>query len=97
MNNEIRYYYDAKFEGNILVVGRAGCGKTTCIQNLGKNKMFGEIKQAYQLSKISLSRDREENIRDCFETEVRFKHPKSLEEFDNFLELFQRKRGKTAQ
>ena len=47
MNNEIRYYYDAKFEGNILVVGRAGCGKTTCIQNLGKNKMFGEIKQAY--------------------------------------------------
>ena len=36
------YTYDGQFEGNIMVVGRTGCGKTTFIQNLGKNKMFGK-------------------------------------------------------
>ena len=45
MNHKVNYTYDAKFEGNILVVGRTGCGKTTFIQNLGKNKMFGDIKE----------------------------------------------------
>ena len=44
MGNE-NYSFDAKFEGNILVVGRTGCGKTTFVQNIGKNKMFGEIKE----------------------------------------------------
>ena len=36
------YTYDGKFNGNILIVVRTGCGKTTFIQKLGKNKMFGE-------------------------------------------------------
>ena len=31
MDNEMNYSLDAKFEGNILVVGRADCGKTTFI------------------------------------------------------------------
>ena len=46
---------DAKFEGNILVVGRRGCSKMTFVQNLGKSKMFGEIKEVTCLSKIPLS------------------------------------------
>ena len=41
----MNYSFDTKFEGNILVVGRTGCGKTTFVQNLGKNKMFSEIKE----------------------------------------------------
>ena len=45
MGNEMNYSFDAKFEGNILVVGRTGCGKTTFVQNLGKNKVFGEKKR----------------------------------------------------
>ena len=36
------YSYDGQFSGNIMVVGRTGCGKTTFIQNLGRSKMFGE-------------------------------------------------------
>ena len=48
MNHKVNYTYDAKFEGNILVVGRTGCGKTTFIQNLGKNKMFGDIKESFE-------------------------------------------------
>ena len=38
---EKEYTYDEKFQGNILVVGRTGCGKTTFIQRRGKNKLFG--------------------------------------------------------
>ena len=34
------YSYNEKVEGNVLVVGRTGCGKTTFIQKLGKNKIF---------------------------------------------------------
>ena len=63
MDNEVNYTYDAKFEGNILVVGRTGSGKTTFVQNLRKNKLFGEIKEVYRISKIVLSMDRENNIR----------------------------------
>ena len=66
MDNEMNYSFDAKFEGNILVVGRTCCGKTTFAQNLGKNKMFGEIKKVTWLSKIPLSREREKNIMNCF-------------------------------
>ena len=44
MGNEMNYNYDVKFEGNILVVGRTACRKTTFVENFGKNKMFGEIK-----------------------------------------------------
>ena len=64
--NEIKYTHDGKCEGNILIVGRTGCGKTTFVQNLGKNKMFEDVKEVYWVSKIELSKDREENIRDCF-------------------------------
>ena len=45
MDNEMNYTCYAKFEGNILVVGRTGCGKTTFVQNLGKNKMLEDIKE----------------------------------------------------
>ena len=54
MADEIIYNYDGNFEGNILVVGRTECGKTTFAQNLGKSKLFGEIKEVIWLSKISL-------------------------------------------
>ena len=41
-----------------MVVGRTGCGKTTFIQNLGRNRMFGSnIYLVYWVSKI-----RKENI-----------------------------------
>ena len=66
MGNEINYVYDGKFEGNILMVGRTGCSKTTCVQDLGKNQMFGDIKEVLWISKMSLSTERENNIRDCF-------------------------------
>ena len=35
--------YDETFDGNILVVGPTRSGKTSFVQNLGKNKMFDDI------------------------------------------------------
>ena len=51
-----QYTYDRKFEGNILIIGRTGCGKTRFIQILGKNKLFGdEITDVFWVSKIILT------------------------------------------
>ena len=94
MDNEINYSFDTKFEVNILVVGRTGCGKTTFVQNLEKNKMLGEIKEVTWLSKITLSRKREKNIRSCFvDKQMDFKYPNTLEDFEDLLEFFQRKKA----
>ena len=64
MAREINHNYNGKFEGNILVVGRTGCGKTIFVQNLWTTQMFGDIKEV--VWEIALSKDREDNIRDCF-------------------------------
>ena len=94
MNNEVNYTYDAKFEGNILVVGRTGCNKTTFVQNLGKNKMFRDIKEVMWISKVSLSTERENNIRNCFVNQKKdFKYPDSVDEFDDLLEFIQRRKA----
>ena len=93
MDNGMNCSFDAKFEGNILVVGRTGCGKTTFVQNLGKNKMFGEIKEVIWLSKIPLSREKKKNISDCFiNKQIDFKYPNTVEDFEDLLEFFQRKK-----
>ena len=80
------YTYDGKFEGNILVVGRVGCGKTTFTQRLGKNKIFGNnLNEAFWVSRIILSKEREDSIRDSFEDqEVQFSYPNDLDDF-NYL------------
>ena len=61
------YSYDGQFEENIMLVGRTGCGKTTFIQNLGQNRMFGkDINLVFWVSKIRLSGEREDVIRGSF-------------------------------
>ena len=90
---KISYSYGTNFEGNVLVVGGRGCGKTTFVQNLGKNKMFGNIKEATWASKILLSKEREDQIRGCFVDEkVDFKHVETIDEFDDLLEYIHRKK-----
>ena len=73
---------------------RNGCGKTTFVQSLGKNKLFGDIKEVQWVSKIELSKDREKNIRDCFTDQiVNFEYPINVEEFDDLLEKSTRKKA----
>ena len=92
--DEAEYAYDRKFEGIILIVGRAGYGKTTFVHNLGRNKLFGDIKKVLWVSKIELSIDREENIRDCFKDQIiNFEYPITVDKFDDLLEKFTRKKA----
>ena len=90
MANEMNYTYDAKFEGNILVVGKTGCGKTRFVQNLGKNRMFGDIKEVLWVSKISLSVERENDISGCLtEQKIGFKYLNDVNDFDDLLDSCQ--------
>ena len=92
--DETNYIYNGKFEENILTVGRTGCVKTIFVQNLRKNKLFDNIKEVYWISKIELSRDRDENIRDYFVDQVvNFGYPDNVEEFNDLLEICQRKKA----
>ena len=86
--DEVNYICNGRFEGNILVVGRTNSGKTTFVQNLGKNKLFGDIKEVYWISKIELSSDREDSIRDCFKDQiVDSEYPNNVEDFNDLLEM----------
>ena len=89
------YPYNGKFDGNILIVGWTSCGKTTFIQKLGKNKMFGEeIVEDFYVSKINLSEEREESIRASFEDQnVYFHYPSDLEDFNFLISGFTQKKS----
>ena len=45
MHRMEKYVYDGKFEGNILVVGKIGSGKTFFVQKIGVNNLFGTLKE----------------------------------------------------
>ena len=84
----MNYNYDTKFEGNILVVGRTGCGKRTFVQNLEKNN----LKEVIWVSKILLSKDWEKQIKNCFVDEkADFKYVE-FDEFDDLLEHIQQRK-----
>ena len=87
---ENKYSFDGKFEGNILIVGRTVCGKTTFIQNLGKNKMSGnDIVEVFWVSKIFLNKEREDSIRDSFQDKkVRFSYLQDVHDFNYLIENF---------
>ena len=53
------YIYDAQFRGNVLIVGRTSCEKTTFIQNLATNDFFGDLKKVEWLSYIKHDKIRE--------------------------------------
>ena len=84
------YTYDSKFEGNVLIVGRTGCGKTTFIQKLRQNKMFGnDIVEVFWVSKIFLTPERENTIRDCFvDQHVQFACPNNIDDFNYLIDSF---------
>ena len=85
------YTLDGRFTDNILVPGPTGCGKTTYLQHLARNKMFNRLKSVDWISKITLTKNREEQISSCFKnTKVNFRYQNDLNEFDTRIENFQR-------
>ena len=50
------FQYEATFTNNILVLGQIGSGKTSFVQSLGKNKIFGSNLSVNWVSKINLTK-----------------------------------------
>lgn len=59
MNETLQY--EGNFSDNILMVGQTGYGKTSFVQSLGKNKIFGDgLKDGDWVSKFNLTKNRED-------------------------------------
>ena len=80
--------YNGKFSGNILILGRTECGKTTFIQNLAINDFFGELKTVKWLSGIKLSKKREAEIESNFKCDVNFAYPNDKEELADKIDEY---------
>ena len=80
--------YDGTFSGNILVVGQTRCGKTSFVQSLGRNKIFGSVDSVDWIAKVELSENREHQIRQSLSyASVEFHYPNDVAEFDTVLDL----------
>ena len=56
--------------------------------------MFGDINEVHWVSKIELSRNREENIRDYFVHQiVNSYYPNKVEDFNDLLEIYTQKKA----
>ena len=82
------YTYNGRFEGNILVVGRAECGKIGFVQKLAVNNFFGELVKAEWVSYIKLDKQREAELQSCFDTQLDFYYTRNKEQSENLLEHF---------
>ena len=52
--------------------------KDNIYTNLAKTRLFGKIKDVTWLTKITLSKNREENIRSYFDVHVNFTYPQNV-------------------
>ena len=80
--------YDGQFGGNISVVGRTGCGKTTFLEKLGINKFFGNLAKTEWISRIDINKKREAKIQSCFSNEKKVHIAKKPNELDSLIETF---------
>ena len=85
------YTLDGRFTDNILVPGPTGCGKTTYLQHLARNKMFNRLKSVDWISKITLTKNREEQISSCFKnTKVNFRYQNDLNGIENYIHSYRK-------
>ena len=84
------FRYDAAFTDNSLVLGQTGCGKTNLVQSLGENRIFGSnLLSVGWVSKINLTKNWEDEIRQCFTfTNVDFHYSNDVEELNLLIETF---------
>ena len=80
--------YDGQFRGNILVVGRTGCGKTTFLEKLGLNNFFGEIIKTEWVSGIDIDKKRETEIQSYFTNETEVHVANEPDELHSLIETF---------
>ena len=83
-----KYIYDGKFKGNILVLGRTECGKTSFVQKLALYDFFGKLKNAKWISGIKLNESREAEIESNFSCKTSFFYPNDINELADLIEEF---------
>ena len=80
--------YNGQFSGNILLVGKTGCGKTTFLEKLRLNKFLGELVKTEWISRIDTNKKREAEIQSSFSNETEVHIAKEPEELDLLIETF---------
>ena len=80
--------YNGEFYGNILVVGRTGCGKTTFLEKLGLNNFFGNMIKTEWISGIAIDKQRETKIQSYFSNKTEVHVAKEQDELDSLIETF---------
>ena len=80
--------YNGQFSGNILVVGRTNCGKTTFIEKLGLNNFFGDIVKTEWISGISIDKKREGEIQSYFKNETEVHIAEDEDELKSLIDTF---------
>ena len=80
--------YNGQFYGNILVVGRTNCGKTTFIEKLGLNNFFGDIIKSEWMSGIDIGKQREAEIQSYFKNETEVHIAQEQDKLDSLIETF---------
>ena len=83
-----KYIYDGKFTGNVLVLGRTECGKTSFVQRLALFDFFGTLKNAKWVSGIKLNATREAEIESNFSCDITFYYPNDVNELVDLIEEF---------
>ena len=80
--------YHGQFYGNVLVVGRTGCGKTTFLEKLGLNNFFSDILNTGWISRFEIDKQREAEIQSYFSNETEVHAAKEQDELDSLIETF---------
>ena len=83
--------YNGQFYGNILVVGRTNCGKTTFIEKLGLNNFFGDMIKTEWISGIDIDKQREAEIQSYFKNETEVHIAQEQDKLDSLIETFKQR------
>ena len=83
--------YNGQFLGNILVVGRTNCGKTTFIEKLGLNNFFGNIVKTEWVSGIAIDKKREAEIQSYFKNETEVHIAQDQDKLDSLTDTFKQR------
>ena len=83
--------YNGQFLGNILIVGRTNCGKTTFIEKLGLNNFFGDIVKTEWVSGIVIDKKREAEIQSYFKNETEVHIAQYQYKLDSLIDTFKQR------
>ena len=80
--------YNGQFRGNMLVVGKTGCGKTYLLQKLALNKFFGKLVKTESVTGIKINEQREAEVQTCFSIKVKLHQATDPDELTKLTETF---------